>query len=213
MPSKGHRTAEPYAAVPEDAVDRAVAHPQKGARRTRRPKPGPGVAKVKATRGVETEIDDVHNGRVKLKYRIEGDWSGPRRVLAASLVSSRTQGSLLEAVTAGDDAARALDGIQRQFLETGAQSPLHVDQLVALGHIASTKWTDLRLGKLDVDMERWQVADLDFLELSTRVEPRDGETADEFTARATRKQQEFTTSVRECGLAVADDVSNKLSGF
>ena len=49
------------------------------------------------------------------EYRIEGDWSGNRRVMAASAVSSRPPGSLLDAVAPDLDAALAFDHNQRMF--------------------------------------------------------------------------------------------------
>jgi hypothetical protein len=151
---------------------------------------------------VETDTD-------KLKYRIEGDWSGTRQVLAASLVSTGAPGSLLDAVAAGGNAAKALKTIQWQFLETCAVPPLHVQPLTALGPIASTTWTDLALGGLEVNLERWQAAELDFLEASIRVAPEDAESDEEFEARALHTQQEFTMSVRERGIAIAQDLNNK----
>jgi len=68
---------------------------------------------------------------------------------------------------------------------------VRIDRLLALGSISSTKYPDLPLDDLDVNMERWTVADLDFLELSIRVKSKDDETADEFQSRAERKQKKL----------------------
>ncbi|MGV9870403.1 hypothetical protein [Rhodococcus koreensis] len=175
---------------------------------------GPDDLTVKLRPCLESQLpgrwsDSFEDTTESLEYRIEGDWSGERRGLAASLVSTRPQGSLLDAIGVDNGTARELKTIQRQFLETCAQPPLHVGQLVTLGPIVSTKWTDLALGDLEVNMERWQAAELDFLEVSIRVKPKDGETAEEFDARAVRKQEKFATAVRERGITIAEDKNNK----
>jgi hypothetical protein len=143
-----------------------------------------------------------------LEYRIEGDWSGQRRSLAASAVSKRPQGSLLDAVKTDIDAAAAVSADQREFLATCAPG-VRIDGLRALGPISATKFSDLSLGDLDVNMERWTVADLDFLEVSIRVEPKDGESADEFELRVERKQKKLEKKVREHGVVISDRHENK----
>ena len=142
------------------------------------------------------------------EYRIEGDWSGQRRVLAASAVSKRPQGSLLDAVKADVDAAAALSADQREFLDACVPG-VRIDRLLALGSISSTKYSDLPLDDLDVNMERWTVADLDFLELSIRVKSKDDETADEFESRAERKQKKLEKAVRHRGLVISEHHENK----
>jgi hypothetical protein len=57
-----------------------------------------------------------------LKYRVEGDWSPRRRVLAASAVVEYPPGALLASAGAGADAQDALTGPQRQFLQQCAQT-------------------------------------------------------------------------------------------
>jgi hypothetical protein len=143
------------------------------------------------------------------KYRIEGDWSGSRHVLAASAVSNQPQDSLLDTVAMGVDAAIPLDDNQRQFFDDCARPGVHADRLVALGPIAATKWSELKFGELDVNMERWTVADLDFLELSIRVKPKGGETVDTFESRAAAKQQELHQAVIDRGTAISERRENK----
>ncbi|MFD8102929.1 hypothetical protein ACFV24_25655 [Nocardia fluminea] len=145
----------------------------------------------------------------RLKYRIEGDWSGDRRVLAASLVNERPPGTVLDFVGVGDNAAAALHAVARQFVHTCARPSVRLDDLEALGPIACTKWTDLDLDDLEVDIERWQGGGLDFLELSIQVKPKDGESAGELEDRAMRKQEKFSQLVRQRGIAIADDITNK----
>lgn len=164
-----------------------------------------------------------------LDYRIEGDWSTQRHVLAASAVVEHPQGSLLDAVRTGADAAQPLTADQRQFFEAcarqvppltdspavprqavdSAHSRLQIDNLVAFGPIASTKWTDVAIGEVDVNMERWTVGDLDLLELSLRVKPKASENAPDFESRAARKLEKLQAAVRSQGLAIADESENK----
>ncbi|MEN4478738.1 hypothetical protein [Mycolicibacterium cosmeticum] len=137
-----------------------------------------------------------------LNYRVEGDWSRARRVLAASAVSQRTSGSLLETVGPFADPGEAISIKQRQFLKLCGPSDLHVGHLVALGPIVSTKWTDIDIGEGTVNVERWITADLDIVELSTRVSPREHESDAEFEARAVRRQRRLEQAAGDLGLPV-----------
>jgi hypothetical protein len=143
------------------------------------------------------------------KYRIEGDWTGSRHLLAASAVSSQPPGALLDMVAPGVNAAAALVDSQHQFFDDCARPGVHADRLRAFGPIVATKWKDLRLDGLEVDMERWTVADLDFLELSIRVEPDDEETAADFEGRATEKQRDLHQALQHRRVAVSERRENK----
>jgi hypothetical protein len=106
-------------------------------------------------------------------YRIETEYSGRRRGLATSAVSQRAQGSLLVVVGAYADPAEAITGEQRQFLNQCAPPDVQIDRLVALGPIDSTRWTNVPIGGLKVNVESWTAADLDIVELSIQnTEPR-----------------------------------------
>lgn len=142
------------------------------------------------------------------EYKIEQDWSGSRHVLSASATRSHPQGALLDAVAQGADAATPLDARQLRFLQECAPA-VHITGLVALGPISSTKFDDVPLDDLEVDMERWSVADLDFLELSIRVKPKDDENDDEFEARAKRKQKKLESAVRDRGVVISENPENK----
>ncbi len=129
----------------------------------------------------------------------------------------------------GANAAQALTADQRQFFEAcarqgppltdssavpqqavdSAHSRLQIDNLVAFGPITSTKWTDVAIGEVDVNMERWTVGDLDLLELSLRVKPKASEDAPELESRAARKLEKLQAAVRSQGLAIADECENK----
>jgi hypothetical protein len=135
-----------------------------------------------------------------LEYRIEGDWSGQRRMLAASAVGERMRGSLLEMVGPFADPAAAITIKQRQFLKLCGPPDVRVDHLVALGPIVSTKWTDVEIGECTVDVERWITADLDVVELSLRVAPTKHESSAEFEVRAAGEQRRLAEAASDLGL-------------
>ncbi|MCB8904931.1 MULTISPECIES: hypothetical protein [unclassified Streptomyces] len=138
-----------------------------------------------------------------ITYRIEEDWSADRRVVAASLTHGHPSGALLGAVQPGADPTASIDAVQDQFLDICAPV-VELDGLVALGPVLSTKAADVALGDLEVDLEAWRVAGLEFLEASIRVKPKSGENADELTARAERRQRKLEEAVRELGVTVSE---------
>jgi hypothetical protein len=56
--------------------------------------------------------------------------------------------------------------------------------------VQARKWDTVEWAGFDVEAERWVVADLDFLELSLRVQPED----------AAATQEDFATALRAAGL-------------
>jgi len=143
-------------------------------------------------------------------YRVEGDWAGTRHSLAASAVNKHGPGALLGAV--GDDAepAGALDPEQREFLEQCVHPTARVDRLIALGPIAATKWSEQAVGTVEkVNVERWAVGELDLLELSIRVKPKDREHVKDFESRATQKQRDLHAAVQAVGVEIAERAENK----
>ncbi|MFJ9025939.1 hypothetical protein ACIRPU_39115 [Streptomyces sp. NPDC102259] len=143
-----------------------------------------------------------------LTYRIEEDWSGNHRSLAASLVHAHPLGALTGAVAQGADPTVPIDAVQDQFLHACAPA-VQLDGLVALGPIASTKADEVPLDDLSVDLEVWSVAGLEFLEASIRVKPKDEDDAEEFAARAERKQRKLADAVRERGVTLSEHPENK----
>ncbi|MGW1615962.1 hypothetical protein ACWCQZ_42250 [Streptomyces sp. NPDC002285] len=141
-------------------------------------------------------------------YKIEEDWSGSNRVLAASLVHDHKPGKLSAALEPGGDPAAAIDAVQDQFLHA-CTPDLRRDGLVALGPVHSMKFDDVPLGDLDVDLEAWSVAGLDFLEASIRVKPKDEDDAEKLTARAERRQEKLNEAVRERGVTLSENPENK----
>jgi hypothetical protein len=147
--------------------------------------------------------------RKPLEYRIEGDWSGERRVLAASAVVEHAQDSLTAVVGTGS-LDRVFTPDQRQFVSECAAVDIVSDHLVLLGPIGSTKWQNLRIGSLDdIDAERWTVAGLDFLELSIRVKRKDDESPVEYERRSERAQRSLLAAIDHVGLQVSSDPENK----
>ncbi|WP_234325736.1 hypothetical protein [Streptomyces sp. NRRL S-146] len=78
-----------------------------------------------------------------------------------------------------------------------------------MGPIASTKFNNVPLDNLEVDLERWTVADLDFLELSTRIKHKHGEKPHEFEKRVEHKQKKLRSAVRDRGIAISQNPDNK----
>jgi len=103
-------------------------------------------------------------------YRVERDWTGTRRVLAASLVTAVSSTEMARATMSGGDPGEVFDPHQAEFLRTCAHVDVDFSQLVALGPIKATRWKT-KVDELKVNAERWRVGPLDFLELSIRVEP------------------------------------------
>lgn len=141
-------------------------------------------------------------------YRVEEDWSSNGRVLAASLARDCPPGTLGGAVAPQADAAAAMDALQEQFLHACAPS-VPLDGLTALGPVLATKTDDVPLEDLEVALEVWSVSDLEFLEASIRVKPKDGDDRETFTARAERKQRKLHEAVRERGVTLSEHPENK----
>lgn len=141
-------------------------------------------------------------------YKIEHDWSGSRRDLAASLTHDHLPGALSDAVAPGADPAASIDAVQDQFLHACTPTA-RPDGLLALGPVLSRKVDDVPLDDLEVDLEAWSAAGLDFLEASIRVKPKDKDDAGKLAARAERKQRELEEAVRERGVALSEHPENK----
>ncbi|MDV7088639.1 hypothetical protein [Rhodococcus opacus] len=106
------------------------------------------------------------------KYRLEQDWAGQRRTLAASAVHQLAPG-LIEGVTSnGNDLCTLFDDRQQQFLEDCADLRIAFAGLTPLGPVTAAKWKNVMVGDLDteVNAERWTFGGVDFLELSIRAE-------------------------------------------
>ncbi|MFE1591346.1 hypothetical protein [Nocardia sp. NPDC058705] len=138
-----------------------------------------------------------------VRYRIESDWSGSRRMLSASAISLRPPGSLRSAVGRGIDVTDTLNSAQRQFLVSCTPPGVAVDHLCAMGPVASARWTGVPLGSQRVDVERWTVAGLDLVELSLKVPPRQGDSPVDLHLRALDARRDLEAAVHADGLPIA----------
>ena len=103
--------------------------------------------------------------------KLEQDWCGTRRVLAVSCRVEHPSG-LLAAVADGDEPIGSLfTKSQRRFLDDCASIQVNVDVLTLLPGVTARRWKPVTIGGIDegVDLERWTVDDLDFLELSVKT--------------------------------------------
>jgi hypothetical protein len=118
----------------------------------------------------------LHSTDETAALKIEADWAGTRRVLAASCTADRPDRTIAQ-VRAGAKALRSLfSAKQEQFLTDCAGIRVNLGVLTLLGPVTATRWgpfhTTAPDPELDVVAERWVVEDaLDFLELSIRVDP------------------------------------------
>jgi hypothetical protein len=103
------------------------------------------------------------------ELELEADWSGTRRLLAASLTADRRAG-VVAAVAQGDGAVEDLFvDEQLAFLRDCASIGINLGTLTVLPPVTATRWASVESAPagLDVRAERWTVGTLDFLELST----------------------------------------------
>jgi hypothetical protein len=103
--------------------------------------------------------------------KVEQDWSGARRVLSVSCRAVHSSG-VVAAVRDGDAPIRSLlTKTQRQFLDDCASIRVNIDALTLLPGVRARRWKPVALAGVDadVDLERWTVEDLDFLEFSIKL--------------------------------------------
>jgi hypothetical protein len=113
----------------------------------------------------ESGVDD------DLELRLEEDWAGVRRVLAAS-AQARLPKDVPPLTHRGPLPGDVLGKAQVAYLDDCAPLRVNPDQLCTLGPIKADRWASMAspdLAALGVRAERWRVADLDFLELSVKV--------------------------------------------
>jgi hypothetical protein len=79
----------------------------------------------------------------------------------------------IAAVRDGDAPTRSLfTKTQRQFLDDCASIRVNLDELTLLPGVTARRWKPVAIGGIDadVDLERWTVDDLDFLEFSVKLD-------------------------------------------
>src|SRR4051812_47070543 len=135
------------------------------------------------------------------ELKVEADWAGDRRALAASLTADRRNG-VVAAVARGErPVADLFVDEQLGFLTDCAAIALNLATLTVLPAVTATRWGSVEgtPDGLDLRAERWTVGDLDFLELSA-VAPVD---------EAPATQQSLVGFVESLGVGVAPDQETK----
>jgi hypothetical protein len=147
-----------------------------------------------ATKG-KTEDGD------KWQLKLEADWSGDRRVLAASHSCERPGGVVREAGRGDRPVEDLFTPDQMTFLQDCSGTSINPTTLTALPPVTATRWKEVLAAPsgLDVRAERWTVGDLDFLELSVVAD----------LAEARRRQADLIAFVESRGLAIDSQQQNK----
>jgi hypothetical protein len=103
------------------------------------------------------------------KFRVEQDWAGRRRSLAASCVADLPPGRIAAVRDGKEPVGQLFNGGQLRFLSDCAGLPINLDVLTLLPPVAATRWEKVQVEDVkDVVVERWIVGKLDFLELSIK---------------------------------------------
>jgi len=104
------------------------------------------------------------------EVKIEPDWAGDRRSLAASMTLKWSDGRITSADSGAQPAAALLSDRQRDFLAACAPGRVNLAAVITLPSFAAVRWEPFEaraMGRtLSVRGERWTLADDDFLELS-----------------------------------------------
>jgi hypothetical protein len=114
------------------------------------------------------------------EYKLEADWAGTRRVLAASLTAKRPRGRIAKVLCGEEPLQTLFTQEQEQFLSDSSESRVNLNALTVLPAVTATRWEPFRASatdpKLDIRAERWVLVDeLDFLELSIVADVDDAE--------------------------------------
>lgn len=146
-------------------------------------------------------LDATDGGR---KVKVEADWAGTRRVLAASCTADLPD-QRIPAVHAGSKALPSLfSADQERFLEDCGGICVNLGVLTLLGPVEAWRWGPIQTRSPDPELEllaeRWTIdGALDFLELSVRVAPAGAEAA----------KSAFEELVRRRGLPLDSDQETK----
>jgi hypothetical protein len=135
------------------------------------------------------------------RLKVEADWAGDRRVLAASHTEKRN--SIIPAVVAKQRPFTDLFTDQQlEFLADCAGATINLGTVTVLPAVTAVRWgKEVTVGRPELELraERWTVADLDFLELSALAAVGD----------ASAKQAAILEFVNSLGLAVPEDQEPK----
>lgn len=106
-----------------------------------------------------------------LEFKLEDDWAGNDRKLAASLGSEQREGEIADVYESRRPARALFSSDQERFVAECARA-VRWDALRMFGPVDARRWKDLAIGPYNVFAELWQVGDaLRFLELSIRTDP------------------------------------------
>jgi hypothetical protein len=135
------------------------------------------------------------------ELKIEADWAGRRRLLAASLTAERREGVVAAAAREPGSVENLFVAEQLAFLRDCASIAINLRTLTVLPPVTATRWGSVEGTPpgLDVRAERWVVGDLDFLELSTVARPGEG----------TATQDLLLEFVRSVGIAAPQEQETK----
>jgi hypothetical protein len=123
------------------------------------------------------------------EFKVEGDWVGDRRVVAASLVADQEQVKDVGREEAPPSTVFSAE--QAQFLWDCAPVQVSLDELRVLGPVDAIRWKNVRLGDFEAVAEQWDVDDaMRFLEASILVRP----------DQAVEAQQGFVRAIAAKGL-------------
>ena len=105
------------------------------------------------------------------ELKIEADWAGPKRTLAASLTTDWDDDRVAAVRSGNLPPAGLFDQEQRRFLKQCGPGRVNLDALTALADITATRWKEFPAKvdgpDLSVRAERWMIDGvIDFLELS-----------------------------------------------
>jgi hypothetical protein len=135
------------------------------------------------------------------EVKLEADWSGDRRVLAASHSCERPGGVVREAGSGDRPLPDLFTPDQITFLQDCSGTAINLSTLTALPPVTAMRWKKVPAAPpgLDVRAERWTVGDLDFLELSVVAD----------LADAYRRQTDLTAFVWSRRLAIDSQEQSK----
>jgi hypothetical protein len=137
----------------------------------------------------------------KWELKLEADWSGDRRVLAASHSCERPGGAVRQAGRGDRSVTDLFTPDQLMFLQDCSGTAINLSTLTALAPVTAMRWKEIPAAPpgLDVRAERWTVGDLDFLELSVVAD----------LAQARRRQAALTAFVWSRGLTIGSQQQSK----
>jgi hypothetical protein len=132
--------------------------------------------------------------------KLEADWVGDRKVLAASLSAKQDPDKLTDVLAHRSPVGALFSPRQQAFLDACADVRVNINGLVLLGPIEADRWEHVDLDGLEIVAERWRVGtELEFLELSLRASP----------SAAALAQHTLDGGAHGRGIAIDDQPSTK----